>query len=146
MVIHLFAVGKPKLSYVSLGIEEYQKRFPSTFQLHLHYLKASQPDKEIKAFIEATPKMRRVLLDETGKNYTSRTFARQLQTWHEQQPLPIAFLIGGAEGHSLSVKKESPHLISLSTLTFPHEMALLLFIEQLYRAHTILSRHPYHRD
>ena len=146
MIFHVFAVGKPKLHFVSLGVEEYLRRFPSSFQVQLHYLKASNPEMEIKAFIESTPKMRRVLLDEKGKSYSSRTFASQLQTWYEQHPLPIAFLIGSADGHSQAAKKESPHLISLGSLTFPHEVALLLLVEQLYRAHSILSRHPYHRD
>ena len=146
MNFHVFAVGKPKLHFVPLGVEEYLRRFPSSFQVELHYLKPSRPELEIKAFIESTPKMRRVLLDEKGKTYTSRTFASQLQTWYEQHPLPIAFLIGSADGHSLAAKKESTHLVSLSSFTFPHEVALLLLVEQLYRAHSILSRHPYHRD
>jgi 23S rRNA (pseudouridine1915-N3)-methyltransferase len=146
MIFHVFAVGKPKHHFVLLGVEEYLRRFPSSFQVQLHYLKPTNPGLEIKAFIESTAKMRRVLLDEKGKSYTSRTFASQIQTWHERQPLPIAFLIGGADGHSQAAKKESPHLISLSSLTFPHEVALLLLVEQLYRAHSILSRHPYHRD
>ncbi len=146
MIFHLFAVGKPKLSFVPLGVEEYLRRFPSAFEVKLHYLKASHPEAEGRAFVEATPKMRRVLLDEQGKSYTSRSFAHQLQTWYEQQPQPIAFLIGSADGHTAAAKKESPHLLSLSPLTFPHEMALLLLAEQLYRAHSILSRHPYHRD
>ncbi|MES2307909.1 MAG: 23S rRNA (pseudouridine(1915)-N(3))-methyltransferase RlmH [Verrucomicrobiota bacterium] len=146
MTFHIFAVGKPKLSYVTTGLDEYLRRFPSSFEVNLHFLKASHPEGEAKSFLEATPKMRRVLLDEKGKSYSSRAFAEQLQTWYEQHPLAIAFMIGSADGHANSLRKETPHLISLSTLTFPHEMALLLLSEQLYRAHSILSRHPYHRD
>jgi 23S rRNA (pseudouridine1915-N3)-methyltransferase len=146
MTFHIFAVGKPKLSYVSIGLDEYLRRFPSSFEVQLHFLKASQPETESKLFLESTPKMRRVLLDEKGKPYSSRAFAEQLKTWNEQQPLPIAFMIGSADGHSTALKKEIPHLMSLSPLTFPHEMALLILTEQLYRAHSILTRHPYHRD
>lgn len=146
MTCHLFAVGKPKLAYVNLGLTEYLRRFPPSFQVDLHFLKQSTPESEATSFLESTPKMRRVLLDENGKSYTSRSFADQLLKWHEQQPLPIAFMIGSAEGHSPSLKQKIQHQINLSTLTFPHEMALLICVEQLYRAHSIHTRHPYHRD
>lgn len=146
MEFHLFAVGKPKFNFVALGVEEYLKRFPKGFEVHLHFLKASTAEEEAELFLQKTNKMRRILLDETGKMETSRGFALQLQKWHEQQPLPFALMIGGADGLAPSLKKGSYSKMSLSSLTFPHEMALLVLCEQLYRAHTIIARHPYHRD
>lgn len=146
MELHIYTVGKPKFSYVNHALEEYLKRFPKSFSLQTHFLRASNATEEGEDFEEKTKKMRRVLLDEKGKLYTSRQFAEQMKLWHQQQPQPIAFFIGGADGLSVALKKSSYAKLSLSPLTFPHEMALLILTEQLYRARTILQGHPYHRD
>ena len=85
------------------------------------------------------------LLDEKGKNYDSREFARFLKIkFHENKK--IVFAIGGAFGFSENLYSKSAGLISLSKMTFSHQIIRLFFSEQLYRAFTILNNHPYHND
>ena len=87
-----------------------------------------------------------VVLDERGTAIGSRAFAKLLERWRDEGTRETAFLIGGAEGHSESLKQRADHLLSLGALTWPHELARAMLAEQLYRANCILSGHPYHRD
>ena len=85
------------------------------------------------------------LLDEKGKNYNSREFADFLKV-RFQESKTIVFVIGGAFGFSKDLYTKSKGLISLSKMTFSHQIIRLFFTEQLYRAFTILNNHPYHND
>jgi 23S rRNA (pseudouridine1915-N3)-methyltransferase len=88
----------------------------------------------------APPKgARLVVLDERGRDYTTDQFARLLGE-------PSAFVIGGAEGLSAALKDRADLLLRLSSLTLPHALAQVLLVEQLYRAATLLTGHPYHRS
>ena len=88
----------------------------------------------------------KVMLDERGTSMTSR----ELATWMAQQRddgfSRMAFLIGGPDGHDDCIRKTATKTLSLSALTLPHGLARIVLTEQIYRAMTILSRHPYHRD
>jgi len=85
-----------------------------------------------------------VLLDERGKQYTSESFSRQINTWqHHGQD--VVFVIAGADGVNAQHRQQANSLLALSQLTLPHEMARVFLIEQLYRAWSILNNHPYHR-
>ncbi len=86
-----------------------------------------------------------VLLDERGKQYRSLDFASQMEKWMNQGR-DIIFLVGGPYGFSEEVYKRANALISLSIMTFSHQMIRLLFVEQLYRAFTILNNEPYHHE
>lgn len=87
------------------------------------------------------------LLDEHGTEYTSREFAREIQRRMAAGVTKrIVFVVGGPYGFSPEVKERADALISLSRMTFPHEMVPLLFTEQIYRAMTILRGEPYHHD
>lgn len=86
-----------------------------------------------------------VLLDERGKQYRSLDFASQMEKWMNQGR-DIIFLVGGPYGFSDEVYKRANALISLSIMTFSHQMIRLLFVEQLYRAFTILNNEPYHHE
>jgi 23S rRNA (pseudouridine1915-N3)-methyltransferase len=86
-----------------------------------------------------------VALDERGKNLTSADFAKQIAKWQQTAPT-IAFLIGGADGHSESVRTRADYLLALGTMTWPHLMVRAMLCEQLYRAQQILASHPYHRE
>jgi 23S rRNA (pseudouridine1915-N3)-methyltransferase len=88
---------------------------------------------------------RLVALDERGREFTTRQFATQLARWLAE-PSPLAFVIGGAEGLDDKLKTQALQLVRLSSLTLPHALAEVVLIEQLYRAATLLSGHPYHRD
>ncbi len=87
-----------------------------------------------------------ILLDEKGKEYHSRGFAQQLQTWFNRSPKRIVFCIGGAYGFSPDVYAAADGKISLSKMTFSHQIIRAIFAEQIYRAATILKGEPYHHD
>lgn len=87
----------------------------------------------------------RVALDERGKTYNSVEFSKWMMRQRDQGLSPLAFVIGGPDGHDQSVMELSTHTLSLSPLTLPHGLARIILAEQVYRAMTILSGHPYHR-
>jgi 23S rRNA (pseudouridine1915-N3)-methyltransferase len=86
-----------------------------------------------------------VALDERGKGLSSTDFARQIAKWQQAAPT-IAFLIGGADGHSAAVRARADYLLALGPMTWPHLMIRAMLCEQLYRAQQILAAHPYHRE
>jgi 23S rRNA (pseudouridine1915-N3)-methyltransferase len=88
----------------------------------------------------------RVLVDERGKALDSRAFAAMLTRLRNQSPGGVAFLIGGADGHGEPARSSATATLSLGPLTLPHGLARIVLAEQIYRAMTILSGHPYHRD
>jgi 23S rRNA (pseudouridine1915-N3)-methyltransferase len=90
------------------------------------------------------PGERVVALDERGKLLDSRQFAAQLGTWRDQGSRQVAFVVGGAYGLDPSVRERADLVLSLSPMTFPHQLVRLLFAEQLYRATAILQGSPYH--
>lgn len=87
-----------------------------------------------------------VLLDENGKHFTSREFASKIDHWQNNSVKRICFLVGGAYGFSEEIYQRANEKISLSKMTFTHQMIRLFFVEQLYRADQILQGKPYHND
>lgn len=85
-----------------------------------------------------------VLMDERGRQLDSKAFANKINTWQEASQ-DVDFVIAGADGVNPVVREKADFIVSLSNLTFPHELARVILIEQLYRAWTILNNHPYHR-
>jgi 23S rRNA (pseudouridine1915-N3)-methyltransferase len=143
---HLFAIGKPKLDYARRGIEEYAARLKPFAPVQVEFLKAPAPADEGPLLLERSKGMYRVVLDERGDELPSRVLATRISRWEMQGPRDFALLIGGADGHSDCVREAAAWRWSLSRLTFQHELALLIALEQLYRAYTIKSGTPYHRD
>lgn len=92
---------------------------------------------------EATTKARRVALDERGENLTSAEFAGRLARWRDDGAPHVAFLIGGADGHHPALAADAR--LAFGRATFPHMLVRVMLVEQIYRAVTILSGHPYHR-
>lgn len=86
-----------------------------------------------------------VALDERGRDLDSAGFARLLGRWRDEGRAEAAFLIGGADGHDDAVRDRAELLLSFGRLTWPHMLARAMLAEQIYRAQTILSGHPYHR-
>lgn len=86
-----------------------------------------------------------VLLDERGKTLDSAGFARQLGLWRDSGKRDLTLAIGGPDGHDPSLYDRADLIVSLGKMTWPHQIARMLLAEQLYRAVTILSGHPYHR-
>ena len=87
-----------------------------------------------------------ILLDEHGKEYRSVEFAEQLNKWMINSTQHVVFVVGGPYGFDKSVYKQAKGKLSLSKMTFSHQMVRLFFVEQLYRAFTILKQEPYHHE
>jgi 23S rRNA (pseudouridine1915-N3)-methyltransferase len=143
---HIFAIGKPKLDFARSGIEEYAERLKPFVTVRLEYLKAGDRVDESRVLLERSMGMCRVVLDERGDHVTSRDLAKKLGDWEQRGPRDFAVLIGGADGHTDELRKAAGWTWSLSKLTLQHELALVVALEQLYRAYTIKAGLPYHRD
>lgn len=87
-----------------------------------------------------------VLLDETGRSLSSRAFSTQLGTWRDDGIQSLVFVIGGPDGAGDALKKRARQILAFGQMTLPHGLARAVLMEQIYRAMTILSGHPYHRD
>ena len=87
-----------------------------------------------------------VLLDGRGESMSSSSFAGRLRGWREQDKKTVAFVIGGDEGLAPSLREKSSLAISFGAATWPHQLARIMLLEQLYRAVTIMAGHPYHRN
>lgn len=157
MKISLIWIGKTVASYLSTGIDEYIRRlqFYTSFDVvEIAGLKNTkslsmeqQRDKESELILKAIqPSDVVVLLDDKGRQFSSPEFAN----WIEQQKLltnkHLVFVIGGAYGFSEALYKRANAFMSLSRLTYSHQMVRLIFLEQLYRAHTIIQGEPYHHE
>lgn len=148
--IHLIVVGKLKDSHLESIEADYLKRINNP-ELVIHEVRASAENKEAEA--EALQKKIReitqggpahlVAMTEWGKRHTSVQFAEWTKALFER-PAKVIFLIAGAEGFDSEFLKNCQERLSLSELTFPHKLARLILIEQIYRAQTIRSGHPYH--
>ena len=155
MEIKLIVVGKTKSSELVRLINEYVKRinFYKKFKIiEANSLKSKKnSEKEIKK-IEGENVLKNIkknelifLLDENGKSFNSRKFADFLSNKFKTNK-SIVFVVGGAHGFSNEIKQKSNEIISLSEMTFSHQIIRLFFTEQVYRALTILNNHPYHND
>lgn len=100
-------------------------------------------ERESALLMETAPQARRIALDERGENVSSAEFASRIGRWRDEGAGEIAFLIGGADGHHGSLQAEAR--IAFGRATFPHMLVRVMLAEQIYRAVTILSGHPYHR-
>ncbi len=155
MKISLIAVGKTEDKYLIEGIEKYLNRLKHYINFNLviipdikntkNLTEAQQKTKEAEAIskqINAGDVI--VLMDEKGKKYSSVLFANYLNKQMIGSIQHLVFIIGGPYGFDESIYKRSNASISLSDMTFSHQMVRLFFVEQLYRAFTILKNEPYH--
>ena len=155
MRIHLIAISHRRPGWEREGFREYARRMPPELPLDLHEVAPSKrttgrPAKrhvedEGRRIVAVTPRGARVVaLDETGAAWSTAELANRLERWmHEGRDL--ALLIGGADGLAPACIESAEHRWCLSPLTLPHGLARIVVAEQLYRASTILRRHPYHR-
>ncbi|NJK27584.1 MAG: 23S rRNA (pseudouridine(1915)-N(3))-methyltransferase RlmH [Coleofasciculaceae cyanobacterium SM2_3_26] len=138
--IKLIAVDKVKKTWIREGIELYLKRLP---ELEIIEIKDSNPEKEGEQILTMLkPDWWAIALTEEGKLFSSVQFANFLSQADSNH---LVFIIGSAEGLSPKLKQAATQQIALSPLTFPHEIARLLLVEQLYRAKTILQGSSYHK-
>jgi 23S rRNA (pseudouridine1915-N3)-methyltransferase len=156
MRITVLSVGHKMPAWIAQGWAAYAKRLPPEIRLELVELKPEERtagktvDKakalEGERVLAALPGGATLLaLDERGRTVTTQGIAVMLAGWMRDGTHP-AFAIGGADGHADAVRDKAAKLISLSALTLPHGLVRVLLAEQLYRAHTILAGHPYHRE
>ena len=142
-MIKLICIGKVKESYLREGINEFTKRLTAFTRFEVLEIKDSDPEKEAKDIVNKIKNEKVFLLDERGKEYSSSEFSELLNK-EIMNTKDIVFVLGGPSGLSLELKRKYPS-IALSKMTFTHEMARLIFIEQLYRAFTIMKNMKYHR-
>ncbi len=134
MKIHLVYIGKPRNADANRLAEEYARR--TTRFCHFDMIEA----KDEKS-ADRYPKAMKVILDPEGSTMSSA----ELASFLEKNSGEIAFFVGGADGFSEDFRRGADRLLSLSKMTLPHELARVVLAEQIYRAFTILSGHPYPR-
>lgn len=157
MTIKLILVGKTVEQFLKTGVDMYFNRI-------CHYCKFSIVEipelKMAKALSKEQIKVKEgelilkiisssdhlILLDERGKSYTSIQWARDLEQKMVQSTKDIIFVIGGSYGFSQDVYNRANQLLSLSQMTFSHQLIRVIFLEQLYRAFTIIKGEPYHHE
>ena len=155
MKLWLLAVGQRMPHWVDEAYVDYAKRLPPETPLILREIRAETRsssisadavmDREAQRIEAALPAGARLIaLDEHGQRHTTATLAAELRRWR-QDGRDVALLIGGADGLAPRIKQRADGLLRLSDLTLPHGLARVLLAEQLYRAHSLLAGHPYHR-
>lgn len=157
MKITLIAIGKTEDKYLIEGIDKYLNRLKHYINFNIAII----PDvKNTKNLTEAQQKTKEaelilkqlnnsdvvVLLDEKGKKYTSVQYSQYINKQMVGSVQNLVFIIGGPYGFDESIYKRANSSISLSDMTFSHQMVRLFFVEQLYRAFTILKNEPYHHE
>ena len=155
--ITVLAIGKTDDSWIKEGIDRYVKRLkhylPFEFQLipdlkNRKKLSQSQQKEQegllILKYLQPTDYL--ILLDENGSHYSSRKFAQFLQQKMNAGTKRLVFVVGGHYGFSPTVYAKANSLLSLSKMTFSHQMIRPFVVEQLYRSFTILNNEPYHHD
>lgn len=140
MTIKIITVGKISLKPVRELIEEYLGRIKHYLSIETANFKS--PEDFLK---KANPRDFLIVLDEKGKSLTSVELAKWLEDKKLHSIKSLAFLIGPAEGFSEEVRKKADFVLSLSKMTLQHELALVVLLEQIYRACTILKGEPYHK-
>ncbi len=155
MKLWLVAVGQRMPGWVDEAFSDYAKRLPPETPLILKEIRAEARGSSISAEVVMEREAQRidaamppgafvVALDEHGEPLTSVSLARELDRWR-QGGRDVALLIGGADGLAPRIKQRADARRRLSDLTLPHGLVRVLVAEQLYRAHTLLNGHPYHR-
>lgn len=146
----IITVGKKPQPWLNTGMEAYFKRLQGRYKVEFTYLPSSKKECEGARLNESLEILSRIkqddfviLLDETGKNISSPALSELMQANVSKN---IVFVIGGAYGVSHELKKRANFIWSLSNLVFPHQIVRLILIEQIYRAQTIASNHPYHHQ
>jgi 23S rRNA (pseudouridine1915-N3)-methyltransferase len=143
--IHLVTVGKIKTSWIKEGCDLYTERLSHLCDFRPKVLTAGRSEEEDERIQAAVEKAegKVVLLDERGREMDSTQFAGWLGL-HRDRGQTVTFVIGGAYGFSDALRAKKLDSIALSSMTFTHELAQLVFVEQLYRAHGILAGSGYH--
>ena len=154
MKIAIVAVGQRQPRWADQAVDDFLKRFAPGFAVTLREVKAeTRSGQPLERLLAAEAERLRaaippgsivVALDERGEDWTTARFAEQLVRWRDASE-PVAFLIGGPDGLAAELKRGARLLLRLSSMTLPHALARLVLVEQLYRAWSLATHHPYHR-
>lgn len=142
--IEFITVGKLKNDPLADVFDDYKKRLTCKFTLH-ELEGRTQADQLSKISEKLNSSAALIVMDERGKSLSSRDFAAKIEGWQIAHPV-IQFVIGGADGLSDDIRKKATMLLSFGAQTWPHMLARVMLMEQVYRAQQILAGHPYHRD
>lgn len=145
MKLVILAAGKLRDAWAKQGSDEYAKRIARHLPIELIEVKDAAA-LDAKAAELKKARLRLVVLDERGKQPTSRELADKLAAWMGSGLQGVCFVLGEADGLLPETVQRADELLSLSRLTLPHRLARVLLHEQLYRALSIIRREPYHRD
>ena len=155
MRLLLLAVGQRQPAWAEAAYDEFAKRFPPEMRLELKAVKAEPRSgrsaaqamsAEATRLEAAIPRgARRVVLDERGAGLTTLALSARLQAWLDDSR-DVALLVGGPDGLDPALKSSAHESLRLSELTLPHALVRVILAEALYRAWTVLTHHPYHRE
>ncbi|MFC4425843.1 23S rRNA (pseudouridine(1915)-N(3))-methyltransferase RlmH [Deinococcus navajonensis] len=145
MRLHLITVGEPRLAYARLGWDEYEKRLRRYHKVQVTRVGGRTQAQESEAVRRAAGRAPLVLLDPRGRQFTSPELSAYLDHQGVGGVGELAFAIGGPEGHTDELRAGAHLLWGLGLLTLPHDLAMVVVLEALYRAATISAGEPYHR-
>jgi len=144
--VRILAVGTRMPEWVTAAYDDYTRRLRSSMRIDLEELPVGKSSgEEEKRFLERVGDDTVIALDEHGKALTTAQLAQWLSQ-RIQEGRNLSFVIGGPDGLGPEILKKAAWRWSLSALTFPHAMVRVILAEQLYRAHSVLHNHPYHRE
>ena len=145
MRLHVITVGAPKLAYARAGWDEYARRLSRYHKLRVTHLPGGGPEREGAAILRAAAPAPLIALDPRGEQLSSEELAALLDRVALSGEGELAFCVGGPDGLSEAVRGGAARVWSLSRLTLPHDLAMVVLLEALYRAGSIQQGSPYHR-
>jgi 23S rRNA (pseudouridine1915-N3)-methyltransferase len=138
-------VGKPALAYARAGMDEYLKRLQRCASAEVLILKSSDMDRAGSRLAKLREGALLIALDQRGEHWSTEKFRDTVDKWENDGAIKrIVLFIGGADGHDAEMRETADVVLSLSHFTLQHELALVVFLEQLYRVYTIKRGEPYH--
>ena len=141
----ILAPGKPALKYCKDGAAEYLKRLQHYGSYELRHIKDGTSEDVSHRLHNASESTLRIVLDERGESLTTHQLVKKISGWEMLGIKRASYLIGASDGHTEELRGEADLVWALSPLTFQHELALVVLLEQLYRIATIQRGEPYHR-
>ena len=151
MKIIIVAHGKikkgPELELISDYLTRFNRQFQNDFFTSLEISESTEFEKEFNTKVSKIldGQGSTVLLDKSGEHLDSEGFAKLLNTFSQKGINQISFIIGGSEGFPKLLTSKAKNILAVSKMVFPHKIARLILVEQLYRAKCIINRHPYHK-
>jgi len=141
----IIVAGKPALKYCKDGTEEFLKRLTRYGKYKLTHIKDGSSEDVSKRLFDASKGSLRIVMDERGACPTTTELVTLYNKWEMRGVKKVCFLIGASDGHTQELRDQADYVLSLSSLTLQHELALVVLLEQIYRLATIKRGEPYHR-